>query len=251
MRWRRLGQCERGERQGGPWTAILRGVDVPVGCRVLAPSPGGIFPASTGRRCWVRRSPTARCASSWAEGRAVGRTSDASLTHRSRVPLPRYPKWQRRLAAGPRVRRGIRHQDRRRPDAADLRFAKESPRADKASSFYIGVYLREEIQAEALVRSIGNFARFLNTAALGNGEQVIFSAIARAVIAVLGGAPRGLAQRAWRPSNVCWRTSVCMVSVIARQARRHLQQQKSHPPNAATSAARARTARQRRWQRPR
>jgi len=50
------------------------------------------------------------------------------------------------------------------------------PKAELAD--YVGVYLREEIQAEAIVRSIGNFARFLNTAALANGEQVIFSAIA-------------------------------------------------------------------------
>ena len=52
----------------------------------------------------------------------------------------------------------------------------DDPKSELAD--YIGVYLREEIQAEAIVRSIGNFARFLNTAALANGEQVIFSAIA-------------------------------------------------------------------------
>lgn len=50
------------------------------------------------------------------------------------------------------------------------------PKAELAD--YVGVYLREEIQAEAIVRSIGNFARFLDTAALANGEQVIFSVIA-------------------------------------------------------------------------
>jgi predicted AAA+ superfamily ATPase len=43
---------------------------------------------------------------------------------------------------------------------------------------YIGTYLREEIQAEAIVRSIEGFSRFLNTAALSNAEQVIFSEVA-------------------------------------------------------------------------
>ncbi len=42
---------------------------------------------------------------------------------------------------------------------------------------YTGAYLREEIQAEALVRSIENFSRFLDVAAHFNGEQVNYSKI--------------------------------------------------------------------------
>lgn len=44
---------------------------------------------------------------------------------------------------------------------------------------YCDVYLREEVQAEALVRQIGPFARFLEVAARANGQTVNISNIAR------------------------------------------------------------------------
>jgi uncharacterized protein len=43
---------------------------------------------------------------------------------------------------------------------------------------YVGSYLKEEIQAEALVRKIENFSRFLEVAALTNGELVNFTNVA-------------------------------------------------------------------------
>ncbi len=43
---------------------------------------------------------------------------------------------------------------------------------------YVDVYLKEEIQAEALVRSLPDFSRFLNAAALMNAEQVNLTAVA-------------------------------------------------------------------------
>lgn len=43
---------------------------------------------------------------------------------------------------------------------------------------YVGTYLKEEILAEGLSRNLPAFARFLETAALSNGEQIIFSQIA-------------------------------------------------------------------------
>ncbi len=43
---------------------------------------------------------------------------------------------------------------------------------------YGGLYLKEEIQAEAIVRSIGGFSRFIEVAALSNAEQILFSNIA-------------------------------------------------------------------------
>ncbi len=43
---------------------------------------------------------------------------------------------------------------------------------------YVGTYLKEEILAEGLSRNIGAFARFLETAALCNGELVQFANIA-------------------------------------------------------------------------
>lgn len=44
---------------------------------------------------------------------------------------------------------------------------------------YAGAYLREEIQAEAMVRKIENFSRFLRVAALSNAGLVNFSEVAR------------------------------------------------------------------------
>lgn len=42
---------------------------------------------------------------------------------------------------------------------------------------YAGTYLREEIQAEGIARNIGSFARFLQVAALTNGQVVNFSKV--------------------------------------------------------------------------
>lgn len=42
---------------------------------------------------------------------------------------------------------------------------------------YVGLYLQEEIQNEALTRSVPSFARFLKVAAASNTEQIIFSTI--------------------------------------------------------------------------
>ena len=50
------------------------------------------------------------------------------------------------------------------------------PREDLRA--YVGTYLKEEVQAEGLTRSIGNFGRFLDVAGLTNGEQVNFTAVA-------------------------------------------------------------------------
>ncbi len=43
---------------------------------------------------------------------------------------------------------------------------------------YVGSYLREEIAAEGLARSVGSFSRFLEIAALSNAEQINYSKIA-------------------------------------------------------------------------
>lgn len=44
-------------------------------------------------------------------------------------------------------------------------------------SDYIGVYLNEEVMAEALVRNIGNFSRFLSVAGLCNTQQLNYEKI--------------------------------------------------------------------------
>lgn len=46
---------------------------------------------------------------------------------------------------------------------------------------YVGVYLQEEIKAEAYARSLPDFSRFLEVAALTNGEQLDFQGVARDV----------------------------------------------------------------------
>lgn len=44
---------------------------------------------------------------------------------------------------------------------------------------YVADYLKEEVAAEALVRNLSSFSRFLKVAALSSGEQINFSNIAR------------------------------------------------------------------------
>jgi len=46
---------------------------------------------------------------------------------------------------------------------------------------YVGDYLREEIYAESLVRNLPSFQRFLDVAALSNGQMVNHTAVAREV----------------------------------------------------------------------
>jgi len=53
-----------------------------------------------------------------------------------------------------------------------------SSRPDKLISSYIGSYLRDEIQAEAKLRNIASFSKFLEAAAFSNGEMVNYSNIA-------------------------------------------------------------------------
>ncbi|MEK7388587.1 MAG: AAA family ATPase [Elusimicrobiota bacterium] len=42
---------------------------------------------------------------------------------------------------------------------------------------YVGLYLEEEIRSEGLTRNVGNFNRFLTTAALCNAEQINYTSI--------------------------------------------------------------------------
>lgn len=72
---------------------------------------------------------------------------------------------------------GSRHSLLERLNRGNLPPIIDSHFAERDLSSYVGVYLREEIQAEGLTRSIGNFGRVLETAALCNGQQVNFSRI--------------------------------------------------------------------------
>ncbi len=75
---------------------------------------------------------------------------------------------------------------------------------------YAEVYLREEIQAEGIVRNLGGFSRFLNLAGAECGEMVSFSAVSREVslpirtvqsyYEILADTLIGLRLEAWRRS---------------------------------------------------
>jgi len=53
-----------------------------------------------------------------------------------------------------------------------------SERPARLLQAYVDIYLKEEIQAEAIVRNLKSFARFLEVAALTNGETVNYNNIA-------------------------------------------------------------------------
>lgn len=57
----------------------------------------------------------------------------------------------------------------------------ENREKEKFLRAYIDIYLKEEIESEALSRNIGGFIRFLSIAAQTNGEQLNYSNIARDV----------------------------------------------------------------------
>ncbi len=52
-----------------------------------------------------------------------------------------------------------------------------SPEPDEELRAYVGTYLREEIQAEALIRRLPQFSRFLASAATTNGQMLNFAQI--------------------------------------------------------------------------
>jgi predicted AAA+ superfamily ATPase len=54
----------------------------------------------------------------------------------------------------------------------------DSPHFREDLRAFVGTYLREEVQAEGLTRSIGAFSRFLDVAGLTNGEQLNYAAVA-------------------------------------------------------------------------
>lgn len=60
-----------------------------------------------------------------------------------------------------------------------LHYLAEDPRQHQAS--YVGDYLKEEVLAEALTRNLPSFQRFLDVAALCNGQIVNYTSVAREV----------------------------------------------------------------------
>jgi predicted AAA+ superfamily ATPase len=58
---------------------------------------------------------------------------------------------------------------------------KDQKKADKMLRDYVDLYLQEEVRAEALVRNVGLFHRFLELAAIESGRVVNFSKISKDV----------------------------------------------------------------------
>ncbi len=54
-----------------------------------------------------------------------------------------------------------------------------SPEPHETLKSYIGLYMREEVQSEGLVRNVGNFSRFLEAISLSHGSVLNISEVAR------------------------------------------------------------------------
>jgi len=65
------------------------------------------------------------------------------------------------------------------PQIATLVTEKREDVARQLLASYVTTYLREEIQAEALTRNVGAFARFLQIAAQHHGQVIEFASISR------------------------------------------------------------------------
>ncbi len=63
--------------------------------------------------------------------------------------------------------------------SADRRWYERSASKPRASTAYVETYLTQEIRAEALLRSLESFARFLEVAALANGQVTNVTSLAR------------------------------------------------------------------------
>ena len=55
----------------------------------------------------------------------------------------------------------------------------DSPSPEEVLRSYVGIYLKEEVQAEGIVRNIGDFARFLETISSSHGSIINSSNISR------------------------------------------------------------------------
>ena len=103
-------------------------------------------------------------------------------------------------------------------------------------SAYVETYLREEVQAEALTRSIGGFSRFLEVAARQNGQVTNVSSIARD--AQLS-KQNGYMKHRMAGISVKAETSVIRVPIMHNSAIERTKSVliKARPPNAAAMAA--------------
>ncbi len=55
----------------------------------------------------------------------------------------------------------------------------DSPTPEEVLKAYVGIYLKEEVQSEGLVRNVGDFARFLETMSFSHASQINASNISR------------------------------------------------------------------------
>lgn len=82
-----------------------------------------------------------------------------------------FPFVPEELGASFKLERALRH--------GTIPLVWDSPAPEETLSAYVQTYLREEIQAEALVRNLPGFARFLPIAGLMHGQQLNVASLAR------------------------------------------------------------------------
>ena len=111
-----------------------------------------------------------RFALSGSSARKLRRGGVNLLGGRARV-LTMFPFVPEELAGEFRLERALRH------GTLPLVWTSDDPRA--TLSAYVQLYLKEEIQAEALVRNLPGFARFLPVAGLMHGQILNVSTLAR------------------------------------------------------------------------
>lgn len=88
---------------------------------------------------------------------------------------------------------------------------------------YVETYLTQEIRAEALVRSLDSFARFLEVAALANAQVTSVASLARdsaVARASCAHCPGGCASRSRPPSAACCSRRWCFTSCARRSRTR-------------------------------
>ena len=99
------------------------------------------------------------------------RRSSANLLGGRLLETSLHPFMAAELAEAFSMERALRH------GLVPLVYAAADPVATLRA--YASLYLREEVQAEALVRNIGSFARFLEAISFSHGAQINLTAVAR------------------------------------------------------------------------
>lgn len=105
------------------------------------------------------------------------RRGTANLLGGRALDLRLHPLTAREMGDAFRIEHALRYGTL--PLVASLVAAGREPLAAEHLRSYVTTYVREEVQAEALTRNVGNFQRFLVIAAQANGQIVEFANVSR------------------------------------------------------------------------